>query len=133
MNFQCKEHPEYLELILSGRADASDWEAMQQAIYSHPTWEPGKHLLADFRQLDCTEVTPGDIFKTTFLTVKSTRLLGNGRLAALMGDDLAYGLARMFLGYAEEKMINTTKLFRDRTHAVAWLGENKTLKGASTA
>ena len=133
MNFQCKDQTDYLELTVSGTADTRDWDPMLQSIVHHPDWRRGLSLLADFCRMDCTEVTPGDVLKATYLTIKMTRQLGQGRVAILVNDDLNFGLARMFLGHAEDKLTGTYGLFRERNLALAWLATGDALEGAAPA
>ena len=48
-------------------------------------------------------------------------ILGNGKWAILVTNDLEFGMARMWNAYVEERVDLEIRVFRDESEARSWL------------
>ena len=98
-----------------------EWTAALLAVFGEPSYEPGFNLLVDRRG----STPPTRMFADAVATFvrKHRDKLGHARVAILVSDVAAFGMARM------QEMLNEsaaleTRAFRSESEALAWLAGN---------
>jgi hypothetical protein len=114
----------FLELITSGVAEPTMWPDIQRALYAHPDFCQGGNLLSNHQDLDFTPMTDRDIKMIASWSIRRARQFGAGRIAFCVSGDLAFGLSRMYEALCAGAFVATTKVFRDRDQAAAWLHDH---------
>jgi hypothetical protein len=109
-------------ILFVTRSGAIDVREEQQAFRERgkdPLVVPGIPVLAD-----CTEVNPPDtpavIKYLGYLTSVIAKRSKRGPLAIVVGTDVEYGMARMYLGLTEWQSPDT-EIFRSADEALEWL------------
>lgn len=125
MEYRIEAREGFLELITSGIAEPSMWLDIQKALYAHPSFRQGGKLLSNHQALDFTPMTDQDVSMIASKSVRRAQEFGSGRIAFCVSGDLAFGLSRMYESLCAGKFLATTKVFRDRDQAVAWLTEQE--------
>jgi hypothetical protein len=85
-----------------------------------PDFREGLYLVADLRGSDSV-ITGDDVRRIAVHARDTDAAWGVTKWAIIAGDDLAFGLSRMFGALTDEHRI-TTRVFRDVETADDWLG-----------
>jgi hypothetical protein len=98
-----------------------EWSAALHAVFANPSYRPGFNLLVDRRD----STPPTRLFADAIATFirKHRESLGTARIAILVSDVAAFGMARM------QEMLNEsaaleTRAFRSESAALEWLAAN---------
>ena len=107
-----------VEVTATGSLTAADLIEYQGRLRADPDFDPGMALLADFSAAN------GNLLDGAGLRrVASSAPFGPAApRAILVGDDLTFGLTRMFAAYSEFAMHSEmVRAFRDRESALQWI------------
>jgi hypothetical protein len=86
-------------------------------IAADPSFQPSFRQLADLRQVTALTVDARTIAENAGIPVFDPKV----RRAFIASSDVAFGLARMFATYAEERAAQNIQVFREMDAAEAWL------------
>jgi len=92
----------FITVQVSGVPRREELEAVLHDIIYQPDKKPGLKVLFDFRKLD-EHLSPEDVRLLSKWAKKHVSYRGIGRFAAVMPDDLGFGLSRMFHSMTEEE------------------------------
>jgi hypothetical protein len=103
----------------SGQTSPDEEEASFRARKEDPLVAPGIPVFVDTRDVDPPD-SPETIKRIAYNVAKNAARLECGRTALLVGSDVQYGMARMFMAMTE--LVHPhVEVFRDETAALAWL------------
>lgn len=103
--------------------DVDDLLSMRQMLIEDPEFISGMPTLYDIRQEAVNVITKEHIRTIGDQTDSIIHRRGKHRTALLAGDDLSFGLSRMYEILGEHPDINLT-VFRDEEEAINWLKED---------
>lgn len=114
------DDPAAVTVTLSGRAELPDFRRMLDELVEHEGFRPGTPILFDDTALDATEFPNHQIRALGEHFADLGDRLGPSPTAIVVGDQLTFGLARMFEHYASLAPARV-RVFSVRDEAVAWL------------
>jgi hypothetical protein len=115
----------FIMVQASGVPRREELETVLQDIIYQPDRKPGLKVLLDFRKLE-KHLSSEDVHLLSKWTKKHLSYRGIGRFAAVMPDDLGFGLTRVFHSMTEEEKPLAFSVHRTVEEARKWLGlENK--------
>lgn len=94
-------------------------EAMRRWM-ADPAYRPGLNTLYDFSAVT-TPATLDDLKRTVAFVTRNAPALGKKRVAIVMANPLAFGVARQFQAMLGESSLEIS-VFRNREDALTWLG-----------
>lgn len=100
----------------AGVLTREDLVANEDKLLKDPDFDPTFSQIVDFTQVSQVDVKPEDILflaERNIFSPKSHR-------AVIAGNDLVYGLARMYEMIRDSKGETEVRVFRDRDEAIAW-------------
>jgi hypothetical protein len=104
----------------SGRLTDDDILQLKARLVRDPAFTPGMKELADIRNIDGLDVTPAGIQAMVQQDRNDSAHLASHKLAIVLSDDVAFGMARMYQTRTESSMGNVG-VFRDIEEARTWL------------
>jgi hypothetical protein len=116
-------YPEYRVAVTvwSGLVSDGDLIPGYRDLYTHPSWVPGFHELADLRRGDLSAVTSRGLLELAeFVETSLAGFDGTFRTAVLVSENLPFGMARMYSAFAEESP-EAVQVFRELAPALSWL------------
>ncbi|MBD3239853.1 MAG: hypothetical protein GF331_04655, partial [Chitinivibrionales bacterium] len=129
MHYEVHEDSEkrLLVIVTHGGADAQGFEDYTRDILAHPLCGPGWIVLVDHRDLDFSGLTRQDVeryrnFCATHLAPTDTSASEGIRVASVMGDGMAYGIARQWEIPLKSEVSFMHRTFLSYSEAVEWLG-----------
>lgn len=97
-------------------------ERARAAIEEFYAGDPTRGLIWDLRQADLTAFSTDQILATIKLAMGFSHHREGGRSALVVGEDLAFGLSRMYQNWAEAQNHPIPHgVFRDLDQARAWV------------
>lgn len=105
----------------TGRGSAEGIIAFLDAIVSHPSWQPGNHILLDHRKLDIAEITVEGIDRVSHHFQKIGPRLGSGKIALVMKKDIDFGIARAWELTTDAHVDMQIGVYRSMDEARMWL------------
>lgn len=116
-----------LVVVREGQTSGDEEEESFRARKGDPTIAPGLPVLVDNRKVD-----PADSIETirriAAIVQNNAERLRCSRTALLVGSDVQYGMARMFMALTEP-IHPDTAVFRDYDEALTWLLEGQEVTG----
>lgn len=103
-----------------GRGSAEGIIAFLEAIVSHPSWQPGNHILLDHRKLNIADITVEAIDRVLHHFQKIAHRLGNGKIALVMKKDIDFGIARAWEFTTNEHVDMQIGVYRSLDEARMW-------------
>jgi hypothetical protein len=100
----------------SGVLTREDMVGHQNRLLKDPDFDPSFSQILDFTNFTRVDVKPEDVL---FLAERKIFSPDSHR-AVIAGNDLVYGLARMFEIIREGRGDTGVRVFRDREEALAW-------------
>jgi len=107
--------------VLSGTLSYDDLLEHRARIAADPRHGREYRLLLDSRRVDRYELDGNQI--RTYANFAQPGDPRFARIAILVGDDLGYGMARIFQAYNARQDDNTLRIFRNGREAWRWLRE----------
>jgi hypothetical protein len=105
----------------SGQGSAEGIIAFLDAIVSHPSWQPGHHILLDHRKLNIADITVKGIDRVSHHFQKIAPQLGGGKIALVMKKDIDFGIARAWELTTDEHVDIQIGVYRSMDEARMWL------------
>jgi len=105
----------------AGPGSAEGIIAFLDAIVSHPSWQPGHHILLDHRKLDIAEITVKGIDRVSHHFQKIGPRLGSGKIALVMKKDIDFGIARAWQLTTDAHVDMQIGVYRSMDEARMWL------------
>ena len=112
---------EILEMKTYGIFAFDDLARMIEQIIIDPKWKPGMNIIADFREVDVRGVSVKEIYEAKDLHTQYNDLAGEGKIATILGSNLAYGFSRMYQAIAGTDVKSRIMTFRDYENGVDWI------------
>ncbi len=126
MPFTCdvNAHLRRATITLTGAVDVQTAiEAL--ACYRHPDWRPDFQALWDTRGVTGLSVAPDDLDRFTEELTALAPLLGEGRSAFVVPDEVHRGIAHLIFR-RQPPAGRVRRVFRTMEKALAWLDEERT-------
>ena len=95
------------------------------AIFAGTHWRTGMDVLFDYRDLDVSNISEGDLTAVRVMFQSARRRLESSRMALLCNSDETFEVGKHFGEMLAEKMSNRLVVFRDENAAIAGLTEAK--------
>ena len=99
---------------------------LKRRLVADPAFRPDMRQLSDVRGVTELRVTAGGVRGMVALDAGNASRLEGHRLAIVAGEDVVYGMARMYQSMTEQNLPGVG-VFRDYDAAVAWLGVTQEL------
>ncbi len=112
-----------LVVIREGQTGADEEEESFRARKSDPAIEPGLPVLVDSRKVDPPD-SVATVRRMARIVQNNAERLRCARTALLVGSDVQYGMARMYMALTEP-IHPDTAVFRDYDEALKWLLEGQ--------
>ena len=97
-------------------------EALAQALYTDPRFEPGMAELWDLRSAHAP-LSVAEVQEIVAIGQRGAANRGVGRTAIVTSSNLEYGVARMLQVYAEVVPAVEVEVFRELEATVQWLSD----------
>ena len=91
------------------------------AIFVGSHWRPGIGVLFDYRDLDISPLSEGDLAAVRVMFQSAKRRLETSKIALLCNSDELFEVGKHFGEMLAEKMENRLVVFRDEQTAIDWL------------
>jgi hypothetical protein len=104
-----------------GRGSAEGIIAFLDAIVSHPSWQPGSHILLDHRKLNIAVIAVEGIDRVSHHFQKIAPRLGSGKIALVMKKDIDFGIARAWELTTDAHVDMQIGVYRSMDEARMWL------------
>ncbi len=104
----------------SGTLTDDDVIQLKARLVRDPDFKPGMRELSDIRNIDHLDVTPAGVRAMVLQDKEDASQVASHKLALVLSEDVAYGMARMYQTLTESNMENVG-VFRDIEEARAWL------------
>ena len=111
--------PPVVAITSSGRAHVADFLGVEEFL-SDSRFQPGMLVLADHSALDLTELSSADVQTIGRAYRDFLDRVGQSRIAIVVSQPFAFGLARMAEAYAGQPAPNQ-RIFYSRDEAISWL------------
>ena len=123
MQFNLNYHDAIFEVTTSGDAILQGYYDFTKAVLEHEEWKPGGFILLNHTELNTGPLTIDDVQAIAIISEQYSEQLGTAKVAIVVDRDLDYGMTRMWQGLVESHTTSddSTKIFRNRDEAVAWL------------
>ena len=109
-------------LMPSGTVSVDGIIEMIHQMLEHPDFRPGMPSLWDYRACDAVNISTDDLRRIGNVASENAEQRGSARLAVVTGDDLQFGLSRMFAMMNDLQHLDYA-VFRDISEAEHWLTE----------
>jgi hypothetical protein len=121
--FLNKEHS-YFVTEASGTVDTQGLLNLFEKIIKHEDWYTGLNTLINFSEITLVTLKSDEISQISNMTKSLKKVLGDGRCAFVMNQQVDYGLARMFQMMTEPHVDFQIEIFTSLTEAETWLIKN---------
>ena len=111
----------FLEVKTSGSANHNALARMVDDILRHADWKAGGSILVNHSDLNPGRLTVGEIRSIANIVSHKKDGFGQARVAHLVTQDLQFGLVRMWEAFITGNWDASTRCFRSRDEAIAWL------------
>jgi len=107
--------------VTSGDATVEGFRDLLNAIFEHENWESDKSLVSDHSDLNVSKITADDVRRIAQTAAELRSKFRVTKHAVIAPRNLEYGLSRMWLAYIGEENKVTSRTFRSREEAIAWI------------
>jgi len=123
VQFNLNYHDTIFEVTTSGDAILQGYYDFTKAVLEHEEWKPGGLILLNHTELNTGPLTIDDVQAIAIISGQYSEQLGTAKVAIVVDRDLDYGMTRMWQALVESHTTSydSTKIFRNRDEAVAWL------------
>ncbi len=104
----------------SGTLTDDDVLGLKARLVQDKHFKPGMRELSDIRNIDRLDVTPAGVRAMVKQDRDDAVIVSSHRLAIVLSDDVAFGMARMYQMLTESTM-DDVGVFRDIEEAKSWL------------
>ncbi|MBN2428807.1 MAG: hypothetical protein JXK94_10770 [Deltaproteobacteria bacterium] len=111
----------YFDVKLFGKSCVEESAAYFDYLITHKQWRPGSLVISDETDLEIRHLTINDLEKIAKVCEERRTAIGSARFAAVVPQDLLFGMNRMFQVYVDPYWDATIDAFRSRDEALAWL------------
>lgn len=94
---------------------------LKRRLVADPAFRPDMRQLSDVRGITALQVTAAGVRGMVALDSANASRLEGHRLAIVTGEDVVFGMARMYQSMTEQNLPGVG-VFRDYDAAAAWLG-----------
>ena len=112
---------EILEMKTYGIFAFDDLERMVKQVIVDPKWKPGMNVIADFREVDVRSMNIKEIYEAKNLHVQYNDIAGEGKIATILGSNLAYGFSRIYQSITCSDVKSRIMTFRDYENGIDWI------------
>jgi len=109
--------------VATGALTPDELDAELRATYRRPDFRPEANSLFDAREAQLDAFAGAEVRHIVETVLKYRGAPPGTRTAIIVGQDLGFGLARMFEQQFEAKEPSDVMVFRDMDAATAWLEE----------
>lgn len=109
----------------AGVMTPATFERQFQDLIHHPQWRRGMKILSDYRGIDGSGLTTDDVRAMASVYAGLADRIGPGRSALVVNEALQYGLARMWVSWAEMKIPREVRVFTSMEEARRWVMEDE--------
>ena len=114
-----------MRAVLAGEFDRQAFVALGARLVDHPGVKPHVDILFDARGLTMAGISASDIQNLGSDVAPLRRQRGAARTAWVAGDDVGFGMMRMYELAHEAARLGLFMVFRDLGAAEAWLTEGR--------
>lgn len=112
-----------IEIVVSGIVTGDEVLAAHKEIYSQENLHRQRYQIIDRTQCDYYCIRPEEIKKIAELDIAAARINPNIAIAIISSTDLQYDMSRIWQIFVGKSPL-TTRIFRDRASANAWIKEH---------
>ena len=112
---------EILEMKTSGIFSFDDLTKMVEQVIEDPKWKTGMNVIADFRDVDVKGLNVKEIYEAKNLHVQYNDIAGEGKIATILGSNLAYGFSRIYQAISSTHVKSRFMAFRNYDSGVEWI------------
>lgn len=112
---------EILEMKTYGIFAFDDLTRMIEQVIVDPKWKPGMNAIADFREVDVRGVNVYEIYEAKNLHIQYNDIAGEGKIAMILGSNLAYGFSRIYQSIAGKDVKSRIMTFREYENGIDWI------------
>jgi hypothetical protein len=123
VQFNLNYHDAIFEVTTFGDAILRGYYDYTEAVLEHEKWKPGGLILLNHTDLNTGPLKIDDVQAIANIAGLYSKQLGTAKVAIVVDRDLDYGMTRMWQALVESYTTSpdSTKIFRNRDEAVAWL------------
>lgn len=123
------DEPGRVIITVWGEATLAGFRGYMAEFLDDPRWRPGMDSLVDLRALEIGEITSAQIRGLVEAQTRNREKRGGGRTAAVVSQEVTFGLVRMYEAYADQQS-SPHRVFRSYDEARTWLDEPPGTDGA---
>ena len=127
MRYELEFYPSlgYVCIRTHGNASVTGFARLIEEVADSPDWTPDTGLLIDHRRLKPGRLSVDEMDQIKDLVKEKKPIVGNGRCAFLVGNQLGFGLARMYELVGGDSLHSAIKVFYSEDEALEWLTGNE--------
>ena len=110
-----------LELICRGEFSNASFFTLFEQVISDYRWEPGTHVLVDFRNVDFDSMQFDDVIASVRLHTHFNDKIGNSKIAAIHSSENGLRLGKIYAEMSTLSVNSRIKTFLSYDDAVAWI------------
>ena len=114
------ERFDFYWITYCGNPDLAEFSGVNSELVRHPNFAASKDLLLDMRQASLVNITNDD-FKRIRLYMGRLKDREKRKQAAIVRNQLDYGLHRMFTSQLSDAVLEQRKVFEGVEDALSWL------------
>ena len=115
---------DFFRVVCSRKFSDSDCRRMLDELAFAEGWQPGANILIDYRETDFTGIQVTDLQIVLNYHKELAPVLGNGKLALLMGSVRDLELARQYESLNEKVVHAKIMVFSDERTAIDWFSSD---------
>ena len=120
-NLKIYKDPVYAEVVGHGKATVEDFKQITHELISHAQFVRGINFLHDYRDIYAGHLTLDEVKSIAVMVASNREVLGNGRWAILVNNDLNFGMGRMWEILVSDDVDLDIRVFRDESEALGWI------------
>ena len=111
----------YAEVVGQGKATVDDFKQITHELISHPLFVFGINFLHDYRDIYVGHLTVDEVKSIADMVSSNRKVLGNGRWAILVNNDLNFGMGRMWEILVSDDVELEIRVFKDESETLGWI------------
>lgn len=113
--------PEFVLIRTGGEATVQDFDVLLTQLVNSAEWIPGTSQLVDHRRLVLESLDYSAMEAIRGVMANYTGELGSGRCAFVVGDELGFGMARMYDMLGGDAVHAGIGVFYSMDEAMEWI------------
>ena len=119
------EHERFIRATEWGDFTLDDQASFLSDIFTSPHWRPGFGVLIDYRELNLSTLSEGDLEAIRVIFQSVRKRIEASKLAILCDTEESFEVGKAFASLMAPKLDNKVVVFLDEDAAIEWLNADR--------